>query len=269
LSDDTLRAKYDEQGLAGLESHTSADPGIVFAMLFGEEKFKPYCGDLAQVTEMRLGDMPEVNGTAEEKKAAKAAEKTRLQTQREQQCAKQLAEILDQYSEETAEEWAIEQMKEVDVLSKVNLGPQMLLSIGIMYEITADCELGVQAKFAQLGFGSGGSTWRQVGTVSRAVQSAQVLSEHEKKTKDGGTEDPEDRAKIENAMYNIMAIDIESTVGKAAALALHDKSVDRAQRKQRAQAMLKLGRIFQGKVKPASDEQSVLGQSEPASDPKE
>lgn len=43
-------------------------------------------------------------------------------------------------------------------------------------------------------------------------------------------------------------MDIEATVGRAALLCLHDSSVERASRHQRALGLVKLGRIFQGQV---------------------
>ena len=41
-----------------------------------------------------------------------------------------------------------------------------------------------------------------------------------------------------------------STVGRAAHLVLHDTSVTKEQRRERARGMLKLGRIFQGQFTP-------------------
>lgn len=51
---------------------------------------------------------------------------------------------------------------------------------------------------------------------------------------------------MQQALFGVTALDIESTVGRAAMLALHDSSVDRATRRARALALIKLGKLFQG-----------------------
>jgi hypothetical protein len=71
-----------------------------------------------------------------------------------------------------------------------------------------------------------------------------------------GEKPPEDQtaehaAKVQASLFNVMAIDIESTVGRAAMLCLHDSSVTKEVRKERARGLLKLGRIFQGRLEPA------------------
>ena len=45
----------------------------------------------------------------------------------------------------------------------------------------------------------------------------------------------------------MLALDIESTVGRAVDLCLADTSVDKETRRARAQGLMKLGKIFQGK----------------------
>ena len=57
-------------------------------------------------------------------------------------------------------------------------------------------------------------------------------------------------AAAQEGLFNVLALDIESTVGAAASLCLADTSVDRESRRERARGLLKLGLIFQGKFKP-------------------
>ena len=45
----------------------------------------------------------------------------------------------------------------------------------------------------------------------------------------------------------MLALDIESTVGRAVDLCLADTSVDKETRRARAKGLMKLGKIFQGK----------------------
>ena len=56
------------------------------------------------------------------------------------------------------------------------------------------------------------------------------------------------QSNIQNSLYNVMALDIESTVGAAVDLCLHDTSVDKETRRARAMGLLKLGKIFQGGI---------------------
>lgn len=111
---------------------------MVFAALFGESKFDHLCGDLAMVLNMRVEeDMTKAS-------ALERASKIKLlQTQREQRLAKLLAARLDGFVTDP-HAFVREAVDEVYTLSHVNLGPQMLLSIGIMYELTADREVGVR-----------------------------------------------------------------------------------------------------------------------------
>lgn len=57
-------------------------------------------------------------------------------------------------------------------------------------------------------------------------------------------------SKMQSSLYNLMAMDIESTVAAAVALATADTSVTKEVRRERAKGLLKLGRIFQGKLPP-------------------
>lgn len=360
LSDPETRRKYDTMGMEGLKEVQLSDPGLVFAMLFGERKFEPYCGILTQVSALRLEE--DFSLAPEEK-----MERLKLiQDHREKLLAKLLSERLDLWLE-NKEEFAVKMLKEYEELHESNLGPQMCLSIGIMYEITADAALGVRGRMTQLGFGGGPGMARGFMTTARALSAIQELdglqakleviadkeragqikeAELEKKllveeaqqkqkdlesrvaeveleesaagekaketpqhvldetkknlakeidtaegegdssekprvesqqsegtaqsdapsdvpsdvaeASDAGTvaqnltaiqkEREETWKKFQEALFNVTALDIESTVGRAAQLCLHDTSVTREIRKERAKGLLKLGRIFQAKV---------------------
>ena len=53
---------------------------------------------------------------------------------------------------------------------------------------------------------------------------------------------------MENSVYNLMAVDIETTVAAAVAKCCADTSVSKEVRRERAMGLLKLGKIFQGKL---------------------
>jgi len=250
LSDNEKRKKYDEQGAASLQTGQLTDPGIVFAMMFGERQFEDWCGELTQVINIRLED----DKTLDDKARKKLLKE--LQKRREQVLAKKLAVLLDDGWRKDKEEFVKRMAEEVNKLYMVNLGPQMCLSIGIMYEICGDHCLGYKRRMAELGFGGGSMAGQTMKTTARAMQAAMKLKEEQdkldkEKGKDkDGDEAAEDREKIQQHLFNIMALDIESTVGAAASLCLADTSITKEARQERAEGLLKLGRIFQKKVAP-------------------
>ena len=253
LSDPVKRRRYDEQGMDGVKDEHKGDPGRVFAMMFGEDKFEDYVGDLMTVMQMRLTQDP-----AFSTKEAQAAELNRLQNQRERNLAKKLALRLDGWLSDK-EGFVREQIGVFEELFKTNMGPQMCASIGVMWELNADAILGVKGRFNQLGFGGGSEVLHQLQTASRMAVSIHAMA----KEKNGAQEsaDAAHRDELENNMFNIMALDIESTVGTAAKLCLFDSSIDKDTRRARAAGLYKLGLIFQGKLKNADE------QPEPSSFP--
>ena len=70
LSDPALRARYDKEGVDGLSADKTSvaeganpkiDPTILFAFLFGSDKFKDYLGRLATATSASIGDSNELS----------------------------------------------------------------------------------------------------------------------------------------------------------------------------------------------------------------
>ena len=69
LSDPELRKKYDAEGRAGLSADKTSvaedvpklDPTILFAFLFGSDKFSGYIGRLATATSALVGDSPKIS----------------------------------------------------------------------------------------------------------------------------------------------------------------------------------------------------------------
>jgi len=241
LSDPARRRKYDDEGFSAVANQPRGDPGAVFAMMFGERQFEDYVGELTTVMQMRLADSP-----AFASKEAQVAELKRLQKERELNLAKKLALRLDGWLADK-EGFVREMLRVLANLLKLNLGGLMCAAIGLMYELTAESILGVQGRFAQLGFGGANETLHQMATASRMVSAMSALSEDKAKA----AEHPSQRVgaeKLETNMFHIMALDIESTVAAAAKLCLFDTSISKAVRRERASGLLKVGLIFQGKL---------------------
>ena len=54
LSDEQLRANYDNRGKDGIEGAPKMDSAAMFAMIFGSEKFEPIVGELQLAAEMQV-----------------------------------------------------------------------------------------------------------------------------------------------------------------------------------------------------------------------
>jgi len=231
LSDPRTRKKYDELGTDELKKAGEAGGGAAAAamsMMFGEKKFEPFIGELSAALAMRLEDEGDMQTYS------------RLMKERDQCCAKVLAARLDGFAAD-ADKWVASQKAEIVELYKTNLGPQMCLAVGAMYQMTAMNKLGTRAKLAQMGFNDPSQSFRTVKTMTKAVAALVEMQKHAAKAKDG---DGESRAAMEAGMFDIYALDVETTAGKVASLTLHDTSVDREVRAARAEALLKLGELF-------------------------
>lgn len=149
LSDPARRRQYDSEGPSSLNAHPLLDPSVVFSFIFGEDKFRHLVGDLAvALTRGKAAKSPaalleiadgSISPAAAERDQGARAKKapsdkyTQLQTAREVRLAKLLAGRLDTYLAEPRSFAAVAEA-EAKMLSRVNLGPQMLKSVGIMYE---------------------------------------------------------------------------------------------------------------------------------------
>lgn len=92
LSDDHLRANYDNQGKEGVDDAPKMDSATLYAMIFGSEKFIPLIGELKVATQMQA--MTQSQGEA-------AGVNSKLegfrQKKREVQCAVNLVQKIQPY----------------------------------------------------------------------------------------------------------------------------------------------------------------------------
>jgi hypothetical protein len=143
--------------------------------------------------------------------------------------AKLLATRLDTFLSD-ADSFIALAKEEARSLSSANLGPQMLAAIGTMYELRGSRGI----------FADAGMMWHTVETHVGALEGAVNLQKLQGKN-DGG-----DPSAMQANLFKMMAMDIENTVGRAALLCLHDVSVTKETRRQRADGLVKLGKVFQG-----------------------
>ena len=137
LSDPELRAKYDKEGKEGLSADkTSAagagnpdiDPSLLFAFLFGSDKFYPYIGRLSTATSAVVGDSTKVS----------LADARKIQKRRVTRIALKLADKINPWVEQKKQmgiselspaiedEWK----SEVIELSQTSYGHPLVTTIG-------------------------------------------------------------------------------------------------------------------------------------------
>lgn len=256
LSDDKLRQRYDEHGKDGVDETPKMDPGALYAMIFGSEKFEPLIGELSLAAHMN-GDDDDVHPKLKEFK----------QKQREVRCAVNLAEKLQIYLDNGEEEFTRQATEEANELGQSAFGGTLLNVIGTAYVEQAKLELG--------GMGGLGVSLSQTGryfntrfsVLSRGIRAASGAGDAQKaqerllqiqqERQEGkiGAEETQEEAKLKkkiesaqghifSVMWYMTVIDIESTLRKACTKVTHDTFVEPAIRQKRKKALLLLGKIF-------------------------
>ncbi|CAE7476132.1 ATJ10, partial [Symbiodinium microadriaticum] len=86
LSDEKLRSRYDQNGKDGVQEAPKMDPGALYAMIFGSEKFEPIIGELQLASQMQ--------SQVEESQEVHPKVRAFHQKKREVQCAVNLAQKL-------------------------------------------------------------------------------------------------------------------------------------------------------------------------------
>lgn len=115
---------YDQHGKDGVEEAPKMDPGALYAMIFGSEKFEPLIGELSMASHMTGG---------EDEADVHPKLKAFKQRQREVRCAVHLAEKLQKYvdnGEHDFSQWAHDEANE---LGQSAFGGTLLNVIGTTY----------------------------------------------------------------------------------------------------------------------------------------
>jgi DnaJ-domain-containing protein 1 len=128
LSDPQLRAKYDMDGREGLSADKTevadnvpkVDPAILFAFLFGSDRFDDYVGRLATATSASVGDSPNVSMTVARE----------IQKRRVTRLAVKLAAKLQGWVDEDYDLCKTMWKTEAEDLSTASYGIEMVHTIG-------------------------------------------------------------------------------------------------------------------------------------------
>eukprot|EP00607_Mallomonas_marina_P008810 CAMPEP_0182417468 /NCGR_PEP_ID=MMETSP1167-20130531/1956_1 /TAXON_ID=2988 /ORGANISM="Mallomonas Sp, Strain CCMP3275" /LENGTH=619 /DNA_ID=CAMNT_0024591077 /DNA_START=366 /DNA_END=2225 /DNA_ORIENTATION=+ len=178
LSDEKLRHNYDLGGRDSVADAPKLDPGAMYGMIFGSEKFEPLIGELQLASQMKA----EVEGSAHSHNSKLKAFK---QKQREVKCAVHLASRLQIFvddGEEAFRTWAQEEAKE---LSLSPIGGTLLATLGSVYEEHAKEEIGGftgwEASLTQTGRAIG-TRYRIFNAGVRAAVSAREVHNYDKRS---------------------------------------------------------------------------------------
>lgn len=153
LSDPQLRRKYDSEGKEGMkEGSHSIDPAVFFSLLFGSERFDPWLGELqlAMQTDQLAKTLKQDTNEADwvtlqsadnlaAETEASAGRLKRKQLHREVHCACHLREKLDRWVyDRDCEAWEEQTRLEASTLAQGQFGPEMLSTLGEMYQLRAE-----------------------------------------------------------------------------------------------------------------------------------
>mmetsp|Transcript_13530 Transcript_13530/g.14829 ORF Transcript_13530/g.14829 Transcript_13530/m.14829 type:complete len:397 (+) Transcript_13530:2-1192(+) len=269
LSDPDLRKQYDKEGREGLSADKTGiaqtaptlNPAMLFAFLFGSDRFSDFIGRLATSTSASIGDSSEISpGQARE-----------LQSRRVLRLAVKLAERLSTWTNATDDE-AKEACKtawktEAEELSTASFGIQLVHLIGQAYSLCAvqflgSTEAGIGMPSISKWAKSKGAKFEEkrknrklnMEKLTAGFEMMGKQSEVAKQISEAETEEEklELQQKLEEAashtllkiLWTTTAVDITATIHETVQLVLFDQAVDKDSRKARGRGLKELGDIF-------------------------
>jgi len=287
LSDPELRARYNKDGREGLSADKTSvadggmpkvDPYILFAFLFGSDKFNDYVGRLASATSASVGDSQKVSLSdarkLQKRRVVRLTQKliTKISVWIE---AKQSgADGIDEPSsalEDVETYWK----KEAAELSKASYGYQLVTTLGKIYNLMAIQYQGSMnsgqglpsvSKWAERQHASmekqAYSNKNKMQMLKAGLEMVKMQKELQVKMEQATTE--EEKANLarqleENALTTLLlvlwtntVVDISSTIYEVTHMAFFDQSVDKETRMARSEAVKVLGQIWMDVPEPAS-----------------
>jgi hypothetical protein len=275
LSDPNLRKVYNKEGKEGLSGDkttvaatgASIDPILLYAFLFGSDKFKAYVGTLGVAASASIGDTKKVAW-----KDARALQKRR--------CAKLallLADRIDLYVKGDIDGAMAEWKKEGEELVSASYGYELLHLVGQVYSLSGAQFLGsldsgvgmpsiavwAKANMAKLE-GASVSNKQKKASMFAGLNMMQMQMKHAQELQKATSEDEKEKineafqkeatATMLKIMWTTTAVDITNTLFEVCQMVFFDKSIEKGARKKRGKAVKALGDVFMAIQQPLPSE---------------
>lgn len=271
LSDPRQRERYDRAGKQGVAMEAMVDPVQVFGMLFGNEAFEEYVGQLRLATFASVtSDSATVSGsghggmdgpgsvTASIDIQELQGKLNASQKERVDKLSGQLKERLKLYvvgAKQGFEAWAV---SEADRLAHASFGEEMLQTVGYMYEHMAAKHIGKNPAFLALPFlaewflEKAHSMHSSATAIGGAFQLMQLQMAMREEMGPEAMNDAElgafmasKQQPLLNNLWKLNVVDIEHTLQTVCTEVLNDKEEVPHVLHLRAEGMKHLGVLFQ------------------------
>jgi curved DNA-binding protein CbpA len=273
LSDPDLRKKYDKDGKEGLSADKTSgadgvakvDAAILFAFLFGSDKFTDYTGRMATATSAMIGEM------ADSPKLS-VDDARRLQKRRVTRLAIKLIAKIEPFvtaAEAKADTTAIEEewKKEAQELSMASYGYQLVTTLGnlynllgVMYQGSMNNGQGIPnlAQWAERQKAQMDKKSKQNETKMKGMQAGvdmlKLQAELAQKMELAQTDEEKQTLANEleshsvgillRILWTTTVVDLTSTIDEMTHMVFYDQAVEGDKRMARAEAVKKLGSIW-------------------------